>query len=189
MYNGLGLADRNKETGRSICSVKGLRKELEPRVIPIHDNLPSLLCLHLCQPCILCSERGRSVWLCEIQDHIEERWYRASCDCLYSRHGNCRRCSMRSERDGCSAENETAGVILAIWIFFRILNTPLRKCKSRVLRIDKVTALVSSPLKLHFASYLLSASTTMKMTLSNGASGGGPYSKASYWANPERNGL
>lgn len=87
------------------------------------------------------------------------------------------------------------------WVSFRRASggrsarySRLSVSESRIRRVDKVAVVywlaVAQVLSLARAvSYLRRASTTMKMTRSNGAAGGGPYSELPYTARPGSNGL
>ena len=69
----------------------------------------------------------------------------------------------------------------------RGMEVPLREAKARLVRIDKITAIVSIGLSVVGAGYLRRASTTMNTTLLKGASGGRPHDIGSYVARPDRN--
>lgn len=68
---------------------------------------------------------------------------------------------------------------------------PLSELKTRAFGEDKVAVnvnMIDLPLGM-VPQYLLRASTTMNMSRSNGAAGGGPYPRSSYCASPGRKGL
>lgn len=103
--------DRNKETRRPICTLEKARKELQPRVIAIHDKLAlfaaKVLGLDLREPCILRAECGGRVRLGEVQDHIDEGGDGASGDGFDAGHGNGWRGSMSCERERSAVSYQT----------------------------------------------------------------------------------
>lgn len=83
----VGVTDRNEETRSAICPQKCIRKQLEPCVVAIHDELSLVLVLDLRKPCILVREGGRGIGFGKVQDYIEEGRYGAGGDGLHPRHG------------------------------------------------------------------------------------------------------
>jgi len=66
MYTGWAFrTDRNKKTARPIRALKEVRKQLQPRVVAIHDQLAlavvEVLGFDLREPCVLRAERGGCV--------------------------------------------------------------------------------------------------------------------------------
>ena len=62
--------DRNKEATCAVCAGEELlRKEFEPRIVPIEHDLAAFG-TDLSQPGILAREGGRCIALSEVQDEI-----------------------------------------------------------------------------------------------------------------------
>ena len=68
--SGTLMTDRNEEAACPIGALKHVRKELQPGVVAVHDQLAFLvtivLCLDLRKPCVLRSECGRGIRFSEV---------------------------------------------------------------------------------------------------------------------------
>lgn len=63
---------RDEEARRAIMAVKGVREQLQPGIIAVHEELPHALGFDLSQPRVLSSKCRRGVCLVEIQDQINK---------------------------------------------------------------------------------------------------------------------
>ena len=161
MYNRMLQTDRNKETSCPICPLEEVWKQLQPRVITIHDQLAlaglKLLCSNLCEPCILSCKCRRGIGLCKVQYYIKEGGNGARSNGFDTGHRDSWRSSMSCEWEGIAVSNKTEGQ----------LATTFYNPQGILYLCTKLMPLSSPNTKS-----LLSASTTMKTNLSNGALGG-----------------
>ena len=105
---------RYKEARSSISTVEKSRKELQPRVVSVHDQPTPLLRLHLCKPGILCCKSGACIGLGEIENNIEEARYRSRGDGLYPWHCNCGRTRMAGKGQCGAGPDQTATAVNAV---------------------------------------------------------------------------
>lgn len=89
--------DRNEKARRPICALKKVWKQLQPRIVAVHDQLPSFFCPQLCEPGILRSKCRRCIALGEVQDYIEEGGDRACSHGFDAGHRNGRGGSVSCE--------------------------------------------------------------------------------------------
>ncbi len=70
MYSRMLQTDRNKETSSPVRSFEEVWKQLQPRVVSIHDELAlpgvKLLFFDLREPCILGCKGGRGIRFCKV---------------------------------------------------------------------------------------------------------------------------
>ena len=92
--------NRNEKACRTILTQKHSRKQLQPGVVPIHDQVSSLLLLQLPKPGILTCKVGGCVRFRKIEDDIQERRDRAGRNGFDTGHGNGRGGGVGGERHG-----------------------------------------------------------------------------------------
>lgn len=80
---------RHEKATRPIRAIKHARKQLQPCIIAIHDQLSGTSGAHLGQPGILVGQTGRLICLVQVEDDIQERRDRPRGDGLQPRHGDC----------------------------------------------------------------------------------------------------
>jgi hypothetical protein len=105
---------RYKEARGSIRTVEKSRKELQPRVVSVHDQPTILLRLHLCKPGILCCKSGACIGLGEIENNIQETRYRSRGDGLYPWHCDCRGTRMAGKGQCGAGPDQTATAVNAV---------------------------------------------------------------------------
>ena len=62
--------DRNEETRCTVGTREHVRKQFQPCIIPVHDQLSPGLVIKLRKPGILVCQAGRRVGFGEVEDHI-----------------------------------------------------------------------------------------------------------------------
>lgn len=109
--------DRNKETARPVCPLEEVWKELQPRIVAVHDQfplfVPKALGFDLREPSVLRCKCGGRVRFGEVENYIEKRGDRACSDGFHAWHGDCRRGSM-SCKGYCGAVANEAIALSAI---------------------------------------------------------------------------
>lgn len=105
-------AYRNKEARGPVGAIKGSRKQLQPCVVPVHNQLPRALGLHLRQPRVLRRQAGALVPFVEVENDIEKGGDRAGSYRLESRHRDGRGGGMRREGECGAIANEPRPVSL-----------------------------------------------------------------------------
>jgi hypothetical protein len=99
IYNSGRSTDRNKETARPLGALEEVGKQLQPRVVAVHDQLAALG-FDLREPRVLRAERGGRVRLGEVENHVDERGDRAGRDGFDAGHGDGGRGCVRGEAEG-----------------------------------------------------------------------------------------
>lgn len=141
-------AYRNEEARGPVGTIKGPRKQLQPGVIPIHNQLPRALGLHLRQPRVLRRQTGALVPFVEVEYDIEKGGDRAGCYRLESRHRDGRGGGMGREREGGAIANESGPVSLRGPRWGEGQGLRLREFEAAIFRIDKVTIATSQLISL-----------------------------------------
>ncbi len=112
-------AYRDKKACGPLSAVKCPGEQLQPCVVPVHDQLPRAFGLHLRQPCVLGRQARALVPFVEVEHDIEERGDRAGGDRFEAGHrdgggGGVRRegkGSAIADQPGClSAGAEAVGI-------------------------------------------------------------------------------
>jgi hypothetical protein len=96
----------DEEARGPVVTVKRLGKQLEPRIIAVHEKLACVFGLELGQPGVLGGQCGRGVGFVKVEDKVDKGGDRSRGDGLDPRHRHCRRPSIGREGNGAAFADE-----------------------------------------------------------------------------------
>lgn len=101
----------DEEARGAIHAVKSVGKELEPRIITIHEQFPGIFGFELSQPCVLSGETGRGVTLVNVENEVDKGGDGASGDGLDAWHSHRGGPRIGGIREGVAVSDESTGAV------------------------------------------------------------------------------
>ena len=149
-------AHRDEEAGRSLGAIKSSGEQFQPGVVPVHDQFPRALGLHLRQPCVLRRQARTLVPFVQVEHDVEEGRNRSGSYRLETGHRDGRRCGVRREGESGAIADQSGSVSGAPG---GRDETRLRLCEleAAFFCVDKVTVPASDLVRLDLHDKPLSA--------------------------------